>query len=297
MAVSAKQMTDLPPAGEATLTVPGSEPPSLWVWLVIVLFVALYAPTMVWLWDRWTLNVWQDAYGLMILPVACYLIWQELWDTKHIPRSSSAWGFAILVPALILQILDTGMNTQLLSAFSLILMLPGLSLLLLGVQKTRSILFPLLFLFFTLPIPLALTDPLHLLLREIATGITANVIPRFGIPLYVEGFTLHTPRGSLLVADACSGFATLYASLAIACLTAYLCPDWGRRILVIALAAPIAIAANIIRIVLLVVLVDWYGMEILGTSWHTTTGLLTFAIALPVIFWLGHTRSSPEAQS
>ncbi len=265
------------------------------LWLVAAQFLILYAPTAAWLWDRWTLSVWQHAHGLLILPVVGYLIWTELEDHRGGSESSSAWGFILLVPALVLLVLDTGMHTQLLSAVSLYVALPGLSLLLLGVKRTGAILFPLVFLFFTLPIPLVMTEPIHLALREVATMVSAIIIPRLGIPLYVEGFTLHIPNGLLLVADACSGFSTLYASLAIACLTAYMCPHWPRRALVLLAATPVAIAANIIRVVLLVVLVHWYGVDVLGTHWHTTSGLLTFAIALPVIFWLGHTPARRNA--
>lgn len=287
----------LRPAGKGENSLHAVAGGKKWVlWLVLVELVALYAPTMVWLWERWTLSVWQHAHGLLILPFVGYLVWQELRDKKHLPRDASPWGFAILVPVLGVHMLDAGMHTQLLSAISLLLALPGLALLFLGAARTRALLFPLLFLFFTLPIPLVLTEPLHLFLRQIATAATANLVPWLGIPLYVDRFTLHIPNGSLLVADACSGFSTLYAALAIACLTAYMCPGWRRRILVIAAAVPIAIAANIFRVVLLVVLVDWYGIEVLGTSWHTTSGLLTFAIALPIIFWLGHARASEEAE-
>ncbi len=258
------------------------------IWIVVALAIAVYAPTVVWLWERWTLSVWHHAHGLLILPVIGYLVWRELRDLRNQRRDASAWGFAILVIALVLQVLDAGMHTQLLSAVSLFLALPGLSLLFLGTERTKAILFPLVFLFFTLPIPLVLTEPLHMFLRQIATAASAFIVPKLGIPVYVDGTTLHIPNGALQVADACSGFSTLYASLAIACLTAYMCRDWRRRILVLLVAAPVAVAANIVRVVLLVLSVHWYGIDVLNTSWHTISGLLTFAIALPIIFWFGN---------
>jgi exosortase len=184
--------------------------------------------------------------------------------------------------------LDAGMHTQLLSAFALMLALPGIALIFLGLQRTKKILFPIIFLFFTLPIPLVFTERLHLLLRKIALVSTANIIPFFRIPLFTEGTTIHITNGSLQIADACSGFSTLYATVAIALLMAYMCTETRRRILVLLAAAPVAIAANIVRVVLLVLLVHWKGMDVLGTSWHTISGLFTFALALPVIFWLGY---------
>lgn len=256
--------------------------------LISANIIILYAPTVGWLWDRWTLSVWHHAHGLLILPVVGYLIWRELRSVRRLPPSSSAWGFMVLIPALALHMLDAGMHTQLLSAVAFMFALPGLSLLFLGLQRTRKILFPLIFLFFTLPIPLAFTEPLHLGLRIIATESASLIIPLLGIPLLKEGTTLYIPNGTLHIADACSGFSTLYAALAIACLTAYMSSGLRRRIILLASAAPIAIIANIIRVALLAVLVQWKGMDVLDTSWHTASGLLTFALVLPVIFWLGY---------
>ena len=265
--------------------------------LVAILFIALYSPTLAWLWERWTQSVWDHAHGILILAVVCYLVWKESRTMQHLPASSSAWGFLILIPALMLHALDAGMHTQLLSAAALYFAIPGFSLLFLGVQRTRSIIFPLLFLTLTLPIPLAFTEQLHLLLRQIATAAATIVIPKFGIPLYAQGTELHIPNGTLLVADACSGFSTLYAAMAVACLVAYTCPSPRRRVLVLLLAAPLAILANIIRVILLVFLVQWKGIDVLGTSMHTISGLFTFAVTLPVIFWLGQAPANGQDKS
>jgi exosortase len=259
-----------------------------------VLAALVYAPTVGWLWDRWTLSVWQHGHGLLIPPVVGYLVWKELKQLRNLPASSNASGFMILVPALAMHALDTGMHTQLLSAASLFLALPGFSLLFLGTRRTKAIVFPLVLLFATLPIPLSAAEPLNLALRKATVAGVAQIIPRLGMPLFVEGTTLHLPEGPMAVADACSGFSALYASLTVACLMAYMCPDWRRRILVLLAAGPIAIGANILRVVLLVLLVSWQGMQILGTQWHVISGLFTFALALPIIIWLGHVPDRSE---
>lgn len=255
-----------------------------------MLGTALYAPTIGWLWERWTLSVWQHAHGLLILPVVGYMIWRECRRARCVSPEASAWGFVVLVPALMLHMLDAGMQTQLLSAMALIMALPGLSWLFLGTERTKQILFPLVFLVFTLPIPLSFTERLHLLLRQVATMSAAFIVPQLGIPLYTEGTTLHIPNGALQVADACSGFSTLYAAIAMACLVAHICPENRRRLAVLLVAAPVAIAANILRVVLLVLLVQWAGPDILNTSLHTISGLFTFAIAIPVIVWVGDVK-------
>ena len=265
-------------------------------WLLAILLAALYAPTLVWLWGRWTLSVWHNAHGLLIPPVAAYFAYQELRERPHLPVSSSAWGFLFLVPAMILQALDAGMHTELLSAVSLVLALPGLALLLVGTERTRVIAFPLMFLLFALPIPLGLTENIHLVLRHVATAATAQVMPWLGIPVFVEGTTLHMASGAVQVADACSGFSTLYAAMAVAFLTAYSTTSSARRALVLLSAAPLAIAANVLRVVILVVLTVWYGADILETWIHPASGMMTFALSLPIIFWLGGPNpASPTA--
>ncbi len=252
------------------------------------LLVALvYAPTAAWLFERWTLSIWHNAHGALVLPVAAWLMWQELRPTWKAGPASSAWGWLFVVPALLMHVLDQGMQTQLLSALSFVLLLPGLSLLLLGADRTRRIAFPLLFVALMLPIPLAVTERLHMVLRQIAAHACEALVPLLGIPVMRVETTLHTPNASLLVADACSGFSTLYAAGAVALLTMYLSASPLRRLLVGLLFAPIAIVVNIVRVALLVVLVYWQGTDVLATSAHELSGVVTFLVALPVIFWIG----------
>ena len=254
---------------------------------IVVLLALVYGPTAAWLVDRWTMSIWHNAHGALVLPVACWLMWQELKPTWRLGPASSAAGWFFVVPALLLHILDQGMQTQLLSAVSFVLLLPGLSLLFLGTARTRRIAFPLLFVALMLPIPLAVTERLHLVLRQIAAHACEVLVPMLGIPVMRVETTLHTPNASLLVADACSGFSTLYAAGAVALLTMYLSASNVRRALVGILFAPIAIVVNVVRVALLVVLVYWQGTDVLATSLHELSGIVTFLIALPVIFWIG----------
>ena len=260
---------------------------SLTLWLVLAGMLAVFAPTVVWLWERWTLSVWHNAHGLLLVPVVGYFVREELMALRHLPRSSNPWGFAILIPALALHAVDAGMHTELLSAAALVLALPGLALLLLGTVRAKAIAVPLMFLALALPIPLSFTERIHLVLRHIATDATAMLVPMFGVPVFAEGTTLHTAHGTLEVADACSGFSTLYAAVAVAMLTAYQSASPARRVLVLLGAAPIAIVSNLIRVTLLVLLVAWRGPEILDTFVHPLSGMMTFALALPIIFWMG----------
>ena len=283
---------------EAADLLKGAEDPeskSRWLlWLAVVLLGVLFAPTVLWLWNRWTLSVWNNGHGILIAMVVVYLVWGELRKRIDLPKSSNPWGFAILIPALLLHMLDTGINSQLLAATALFLSLPGLSLLFFGTARTKAILFPLFTLFLTLPIPLFLTESIHLGLRYIATDSVAWILPFLGVPVYSTGTLLQIPNGSLQVADACSGFSTLYATVTVAILTAYFCPVVHRKVLVLLIAVPLAIAVNIARVLLLTLLVHWIGLDVLATSAHEISGLATFIVALPIVFWLGRSHSPEE---
>ncbi len=256
-------------------------------WIITILLLILYMPSLLWLWDRWTMSVWQNGHGILVFALVIYLIWRELQKLKYLPFSSNSWGYIILIPSLLLYMLDTGINTQLLSSFAMFSSLIGLSLLFLGTVKTKVILFPLLTMLLTLPIPLVFTETIHLILRHIATKSVAFILSQMGIPVFTSGTLLEIEGGTLMVADACSGFATLYAAITIAILTAYFCTSTKRRIILLLIATPLAIGVNIIRVLVLALLVNYYGLNILATSAHELSGLLTFMVALPILFIIG----------
>ena len=255
--------------------------------IVIILLLLLFMPTLLWLWGRWTMSVWQNGHGVLVFALVIYLIWRELQKLIYLPSSSNSWGFVILIPSLLIYMLDTGINTQLLSSIAMFTSVIGLSMLFLGTEKTKAILFPLLTMLLTLPIPLVFTEAIHLMLRHIATKSVAFILSQMGIPVFTSGTLLEIEGGTLMVADACSGFATLYAAITIAILTAYFCTSTKRRIILLLIAAPLAIGVNIIRVLVLALLVNYYGLNILATSAHELSGLLTFMVALPILFIIG----------
>jgi exosortase len=265
--------------------------PNVWrrplLLIVAIELILLFAPTVRFLVDRWTVSVWHNAHGMFVPPLVAWFAWQELKTRTALPTEGSAWGFVPLVPALTLHALDAGIHTELISAVAMLIALPGLSLLFLGLERTKAIAFPLGFMVFALPIPLGITETLHLALRHLTVAVSSAIIPYLGITVFTEGTTLHVAEGALQVADACSGFSTLYAAFAVATLAAYTAASPARRVLVLLAAAPIAIASNILRVILLVVMVHGWGPESLHTILHPLSGLMTFALALPLIFWLG----------
>jgi exosortase/archaeosortase family protein len=57
---------------------------------------------------------------------------------------------------------------------------------------------------------------------------------------------------------------------------------------------PLAIAANVLRVILLAALAQTQGAWIIESWIHPASGMLTFAIALPIILWLGSPKPGPR---
>jgi exosortase len=192
-----------------------------------------------------------------------------------------------LVPSLLALALDSAIGTQLLSAVALVTCLPGLSLLLLGTKQTKRLIFPLIIAALMLPIPAGFVAPLHLTLREISAWGAWNVVPLFGIPIMLDDTFLHLPRNSLHVADACSGFSTLYAAVATALILAHWTPSKTKGFFVIVLAIMLSVMCNIVRVTALALLMHYKGAELLKTPLHEISGFATFIVTLALLFAIG----------
>lgn len=263
----------LPLAAEAWIHV-------LW----IVLFVAVFAPTLLWLLGHWTDRLWFNGHHLFI-PLVVAWLFRDMMRRQNLPaEEGSALGFVFLVPALLLRVFDLAIHTQILSAIALFTTLPGLCLLFLGRQHTRALAFPLLLTFFMLPFPAAAVAPVHVVLRDITAWGTAHLVPLFGIPVAREGTTLMIPSGIVVVSDACSGFSTFYAAMTLALILAYMSSTVARRVEVFLAAIVLALACNTLRVTTLVLLAHYVSFDMLDTFAHEASGLLAFGITLAALF-------------
>ena len=141
---------------------PGTPVRKALLWLLPLAFLAVYGPTIWWLIGRWSMGVWYQSHGFAIPLVSAFIIWRRLTKEKRpVQPEASPLGFLFLVPALALHLTDTILWSQILSAFSMVLAVMGVFLLLLGRVQTERLWFPLLLLFLMIPIPAAAVEPLH----------------------------------------------------------------------------------------------------------------------------------------
>jgi exosortase len=268
------------------------------VWAVAALFALVYAPTCVWLVERWSMGVWWHVHGFVVFPISSWLAWRKLRVLPPGPPSSSALGFLFLAPAVLLQVLDAMLGFEILSAVSFLLALAGFVLLFLGRERAKALWFPLLFLGFAVPIPLFVARKIHLVLRQIAAVGTEHALDLLGYDVHRSGMHLQVGPEGIEIADACSGFSTLAALFMAGLLIAYLArARWWRGALLVLWVFPAAAAANVVRCELLSMLTVAFGSDILGTALHPVSGVFTFVLALALLLALERLLLAPGAST
>jgi len=260
--------------------------------LACLLSLGVFAPTLQWMYREWTRSVWVNDHGLFVPPFMAWFAWTALREDDG-PAESSAWGFLPLAAGFALAAIDSNAQSRYLSSLGLLLVLPGLSLLLLGVRRTRALRVPLLLAVLLVPVPFTLATPLAL--REITASGVMPMLQLLGFTGLREGTRIEIPGQTFLVADACSGMATLYASVAFSLMLAATIDSRWRQICLVALAPFLAIFVNVVRVTCLVLLTQWLGRALLDTPIHYGTGVATFGIVMAVLFLVAH-AGAPRAR-
>lgn len=253
--------------------------------LVLIIFgvFTLYYPVLIGLVDDWLSNA-NYSHGFIIPAISGYMIYtmfDEFRDFKPIPVN---WGLALLFLSLVQLVVGKVGSEFFLQRTSLIPLLLGLILFLLGRTYTRKLLLPVFYLLFMIPLPTIIWNKIAFPLQLFASTLTEHVIRLFGIPVIREGNILHLAQTTLEVVDACSGLRSLTAMFALSAALAWFTGYSSVRKLVLFLtAAPIAILANIIRLFITAILAAFFGAEVAQGFLHDFSGLVTFALGLVML--------------
>ncbi|MFZ5877139.1 MAG: exosortase/archaeosortase family protein [Nitrospirota bacterium] len=159
-----------------------------------------------------------------------------------------------------------------------------------GLQASRQALFPLLFLFFIVPMPAAVMEGAIAVLQESSAEATSILFALAGVPVLREGFVFHLTGMSIEVADECSGIHSAIALLLCSVVAGklFLAAGW-RRVVLILVVFPIAVMKNGLRIVTLTLLGNYVDPRILSGPLHKQGGVPFFLLAISVlgiVMWL-----------
>jgi exosortase len=250
------------------------------VWAAFAIWALVFWPTMAWLWHFWTASVWVNNHGVFMPPLIALLAHNALRDDSSEAGESSRWGFAWIIGSLALHAIDSALRTGYLGVLALIASLPGLALLLLGARRTRLLAVPLSLGLLMVPVPAAVATSVGL--RHLTADGVEPLLHALGVSALRKGTVIQLAgEGNVfVVANACSGIATLYAGVTVAIVLACYSRTHWRRIFLLLVAAPLAIAANVVRVLALILMSSGIGKWVMESPLHPLTGVATFAIVV-----------------
>jgi exosortase len=169
--------------------------------------------------------------------------------------------------------------------FALVLSWIGAFELCFGSRASRLVSFPLCFLFGLVPPPQHLLVTIVALLQQGSAWTAYLFFAAFGIPVSKDGVLLTIPGLTLQVAQECSSIRSSLMLLVTTMILAHLLlrSPW-RRVLLIALAIPLSVAKNGLRIFTIAMLGTHVDPGYLTGRFHHQGGIVFFAIALFGIF-------------
>ena len=238
------------------------------------------APLLVWQW-------WDNpnySHGFIVPLFAAYLVWTHREKIQSLTAKPYNAGLLLILFGLASYYVGTLGAELFVTRTSFIVVLAGLVLFLGGLDYLKALAFPLGYLIFMIPLPAivfnAIAFPLQLLASKLGTGVMQGI----GLPVLREGNLLYLPNMTMEVVEACSGIRSLISLLALAAVFAYLSTksSWKRLVLV-ASAVPIALAANALRVAGMGALAHWVSVEAAEGFFHYFSGWTIFLLAMVLL--------------
>lgn len=239
--------------------------------------------------------VWYDdpnySHGFLVPLVSGYFAWQA-WRHAGWPRGGDlALGVAWLAVGGLLHLAAVVVWLPPVDFLALASLLYGLALLAGGRGWARGFAFSIGFLFFCFPLPAALTGAAALELQDVVTSLGTGVLQLF-LPAWREGNFIHLPGQQLEVGEACSGLRQVVAFVATALVIGHLGRrPWPFRMALVVAALPVAVTANLLRVLCMALVMRTLGVGWIGGVYHDLWGMMTLAVGVGLLgvaaWWLG----------
>lgn len=247
------------------------------------------------MWGAWSAAALEAEHGKLVPLVVLALLWLRRNDLLATPARRWLPALAGLAAALAVHVAAFTVQQPRVSMVALAAGGWWLIGVVWGPGWLRRTFFPCLLLGFCVPLESlgeGLLLQLRLLVTKISVGIGHEIL---GLDVLRDGTRIFNSARSFNydVAPACSGIRSLASLLAVT--TIYGClafrSPW-RRLVMVALAVPLAVAGNVARITTVIVLAEAFG-EKTGASAETNLGYVTFAVAIGLMFAAGWLLREP----
>ncbi len=260
-------------------------------WLMpVISFLILFSLLIFLFWNTFLgmVSIWirseTFAHGFLVLPIVIWLIWRKRkLITVENPKATYWTLIPIFLTALVWLLGDlVAVNSVTQLAVTAIVPLIVISVF--GWSIARIILFPLIFIFFAVP----LGEFLLPFLMEWTAKFTVLALRLSGVPVYQEGLQFVISSGSWSVVEACSGVRYLISSFMIGTLYAYLSyTSFKKRFIFIGISIVVPIFANWFRAYFIVMLGHISGNKLAVGFDHIIYGWLFFGLIIVLMFVIG----------
>jgi exosortase len=238
------------------------------------------------------------SIGQLVPPVAIYLTWRKRAVLRQCDLAPCWWGIGAMLAALAVRLYGLLFLFESAERYSLILMIAAVSLLVAGRQATRRLAWVFVFLFLMVPLPGRLHNMISSPLQAQATTGAAFLLDLIGATVVRAGNVLSVNGTDVAVAEACSGLHMLTAFVVVAATLAFLIkrPPWQKAV-VVASSVPIAIACNLVRLVVTAELFSLVSSQAAETFFHDFAGLAMMPLAVGILggeLWLMNRLVIPD---
>ncbi|MCE9657619.1 MAG: exosortase B [Burkholderiales bacterium] len=263
----------------------GADRNAAW-WIVLAGFAAMYLPLY---WNAAN-GLWQSedhAHGALVLAVIVWLFWGIRRPLMALPAAPApVRGWLLFSLGLLVYVAGRVVGISILEFASQPFVVAGVLLLIKGPAALRLAWFPLFYFIFMIPLPGILVDAITGPLKQWISAIVVELLYRVGYPISRSGVVLTIGQYQMLVADACSGLHSMYSLTALGTLFMYLMARASRlhNALMLASILPIAFAANIVRVIALVLITYHLGDEAGQGFLHGFAGIVLMLVALAFFF-------------
>jgi len=194
------------------------------------------------------------------------------------------FGWIFIIMSLGVHFLAVRGDLPRLSIMAYLGLMIGLIMTIFGWKTATHMLFPVLFLLFMVPWSFV-DDYLGGPLRIFATGASVGIMNAFGMGVERVGTVMSVGGMTFSVEAACSGLKSLMALSALGATFAFATqPTVFRRYFVAFCAIPIAIAANVLRLIGVAVCASFFGQDIAMTVFHDNAAIFLYIIATLLLF-------------
>jgi exosortase len=227
------------------------------------------------------------SHGFLIVPLALYFVWERRARLLALELRPTWLGLIVFAGGVM--VLLTGLlGAELfLTRVSLLGVLAGMILFLLGTAHLRALAFPLAFLLLMIPIPAILFNQFTFPLQLLASQAGEFAISSVNIPVLREGNVLVLANTSLEVAEACSGIRSLISLLSLGIVFGYFADSRGWVRTTIALSTvPVAIISNGARVAGTGIAASKWGPSVAQGFFHEFSGWVVFMVAFALMLSL-----------